>query len=76
MYGEDQQQHEFNTMPSRSEYEQVGKEQAERFSAELTDLYTRYQYSTVGDMERSGMLTAGEDILSALSKIELFKQSL
>lgn len=68
--------HQFETEPNKEDYEAIAKAQAETFSAQLRDLYTRYQYSTVGDMERSGMLTAGEDILSALSKIELFKQSL
>jgi len=62
--------------PTQEEYTAVAKQQAENFERELTDLYTRYCYSTVGDMEKSGMLSAGEQMAGAIAILRTFKQAL
>lgn len=65
-----------NLQPTKGEYDYKVKQQAQRFHTELFDIAARISQSLIGDMERAGMHSVGDTLLTALAKLELLKESL
>lgn len=61
---------------TQERYNYQAKKEAQNFHAELFDLATRYNLSTLGDTEQFGIGSVGETLMQAIAKLELLKQSL
>lgn len=72
----DQEMQRDNLQPTQSEFEFKVKQQCQSFHAELFDITARINQSLLGDMERSGLHSVGDTLLTAIAKLELLKQSL
>lgn len=71
---EDQPEHYPGYEPTHDEYTAKVKQLCASFGAELYDLSVRFNCSLLGELERNGMLTAGDDLINAAAKIELLKE--
>lgn len=70
----DQDMQRDNLQPTKSEYDYKIKQQCQSFHAELFDITARLNQSLLGDMERSGLHSVGDTLLTAVAKLELLKQ--
>lgn len=61
---------------SYQEYTEIAKQNAQVIIEKLNDVAGLYFCGILGQLEQSELTTAGSDLMSAIDKLELLKQSL
>lgn len=64
------------TEASCQEYTEIAKQNAQVIIEKLNDVAGLYFCGILGQLEQSELTSAGADLMSAIAKLELLKQSL